>query len=182
MEAIARERGATLAMIDTSMRGRELFLEASQRRYTSSGKGSAMAVYLNSLQDAATAKGFTAFTSSLEDDLVRSVRQHLAVELGNNIAGFTLARSVVGDSADQLAMALVSDSLCPEGMDAVLLDGPEERHEANALRERVMCDRILALCRGAMSRGKPRRRVVAVVGRAHVMPLRGMLLAAGAGE
>ena len=54
--------------------------------------------------------------------------------------------------------------------------------ETNALRERVMCERILALCGGAMSRGRPRKRVVAVVGRAHGMPLRGLLLAAGAGE
>ena len=172
MECVARERGATLAMIDTSLRGRELFLEASQGR-----QGNAVAVHMDALKDDAAARGFRAFMSSLEDKIAHSVTK----DLGVSKSGFFISR-LVDVGAAQLAMALVSDSLLPEGIDAVLLDNPEEQHEANALRERVMCERILALCRGAMSRGKPRKRVVAVVGRAHVLPLRGMLLAAGAGE
>ena len=51
--------------------------------------------------------------------------------------------------------------------------------ESTARRERVMCDRILALCEGTITGGKPRKRIVVVVGANHVQPLRELLLAAG---
>ena len=74
-----------------------------------------------------------------------------------------------------LAMQLLVDSILPASVN-VMGHSNKEWRVANALRECVMSERILALCRGELPGGRPRRRVVAVVGRAHVRPLRSLLM------
>ena len=101
-----------------------------------------MAVHMDALKDEAAARGFRAFTSSLEDKIAHSVAKGLG-DITPSVMSFGTSR-LVGVGAAQLALALVSDSLPPEGMEAVMLDCSEEEHEANALRERVMCERIRA--------------------------------------
>ena len=71
-----------------------------------------------------------------------------------------------------LAMQLLVDSILPASVN-VMGHSNKEWRVANALRECVMSERILALCRGELPGGRPRR---TVVGRAHVMPLRSLLM------
>jgi hypothetical protein len=52
---------------------------------------------------------------------------------------------------------------------------PARRLAANARREQEMARRLRALCSGELTGGKKKRAVVAVVGRAHVHPLRMLL-------
>ena len=75
---------------------------------------------------------------------------------------------------DPLVVQLLVDSIPPASVH-VMGHSNKEWRVANALRECVMCERILALCRGELSGGRPCKRVVAVVGRSHVRPLRSLL-------
>ena len=75
---------------------------------------------------------------------------------------------------DPLVMQLLVDCILPASVH-VMGHRNKEWRVANALRECVMSERILALCRGELSGGRPCKRVVAVVGRAHVLPLRSLL-------
>ncbi|KAG1681111.1 hypothetical protein FOA52_015553 [Chlamydomonas sp. UWO 241] len=76
--------------------------------------------------------------------------------------------------AVNLAMA---ETLLPEAMPSTLTAYPKERREANAQRERGMCRTINDLCSGKLV-GKPRKRVLAIVGKNHVAPLIELLKAA----
>jgi hypothetical protein len=50
-----------------------------------------------------------------------------------------------------------------------------EVNHAELDREQAMCNSILALCGGEMTRGRPCTRVLVVVGKNHVAPLRKLL-------
>ncbi|GAX80369.1 hypothetical protein CEUSTIGMA_g7808.t1 [Chlamydomonas eustigma] len=51
-----------------------------------------------------------------------------------------------------------------------------EMNQAERVREQAMCDCILALCRGELTRGRPCTRVLVVVGKNHVTPLKRLLM------
>ena len=165
-------------MIDTCGRAREEYSKAAAAERTAQvtmdeggsgsagGRASLLETLLSALQDDAAASGYRGWLGGLEtlpaDKLPRSGSPE-----------YWAACAV------PLARQLLIDSMPPSSVHLVgAADASGAAREANALRERVMCERILALCGGAMSRGKPRKRVVAVVGRAHVMPLRALLLSA----
>ena len=83
-----------------------------------------------------------------------------------------------GAAIESLAASLFLDSIPPsfKWSAAAVRAFPGGAREANGQRERSMCDEILALCRGGKQ--PPRKRIMAVVGKAHVLPLR-MLLGGG---
>ena len=134
----------------------------------------------------AAASSFRAWLSRLDDELL--VRQawdeaQQALPLGEEQASVQpLALQAEADTQtllllahNPLVMQLLVDCILPACVH-VMGHSNKEWRVANALRECVMCERILALCRGELSGGRPRKRVVAVVGRAHVMPLRSLLM------
>ena len=149
---VSHRREATMAMIDTSSDARSVFVGAVEQQITESfNYREFLESRLDSLQDDKAAAGFRSLINSFESLPDRW----------------------------SLVMQLLTDCIPPTSIHLVDPNDPEAVTEATALRERVMCDRILALCGGAITGGKPRKRIIAVVGAAHVRPLRELLLAAG---
>ena len=140
-----------MAMIDTCLNSRIMFEEAMEQHAMSLSSKTFLENHFHALQDDAAACSFRSFISSFEDHTGQRA----------------LAERILDDSIPPTSVHLLD-----QGMPAAVT-------EAAALRERVMCNRILALCQGAITGGKPRKRIVAVVGAAHVRPLRELLLAAG---
>ena len=143
---------ATMAMIDTCSDARSMFVGAVEQQMTANfNYQEFLESRLDALQDDKAAAGFRSLINSFEG------------------------------LPDQwsLVMDILTDCIPPTSIHLVDPNEPKALTEATALRERVMSDRILALCGGAITGGKLRKRIVAVVGASHVRPLRELLLAAG---
>jgi hypothetical protein len=64
----------------------------------------------------------------------------------------------------------MAEAVTPEATPITLKADPQQIVDASAQRERGMCRTIVDLCSGKLA-GKPRKRVLAIVGGAHVAPL-----------
>lgn len=157
----ARSRNSTIAMIDTCHDARSVFeksmMISAYDQLISMGKPShrpRLDLYLEALSNEEAAKDF--------------------LVLYNN------ATSAGGDGTTALTKRLVSifirDSAPPSSIDHLCQQQDSAFvRQSSALREAVMCERIQSLCRGDITGGKPRTRIIAVVGQDHVHPLRAML-------
>jgi hypothetical protein len=98
--------------------------------------------------------------------------------LGESMASFRVwQESDPTDRFLQLAVRMaMSEAVMPAATPITLTAEPKEMREAHAQREWGMCRNIIDLCRGKLS-GKPRKRVVAIVGRSHVARLIALLKA-----
>lgn len=138
-----------MAMIDTCLDARYMYTEAIEQHVTTAQE--LLESRLDALLNDAAASAFLSWMDGLGAD----PNQRL------------------------LTMWILDDSVPPASVHLLRRGDPESVTKATALREKVMCDRLLALCGGSITGGKPRKRIVAVVGAAHVLPLRELLLAAG---
>ncbi|KAG1675141.1 hypothetical protein FOA52_003364 [Chlamydomonas sp. UWO 241] len=68
------------------------------------------------------------------------------------------------------AFSAMLDAVMPERKPSTLASSPKKMQEASVQRERGMCHTIVDLCSGKLA-GKPRKRVLVIVGRSHVAPL-----------
>ena len=142
-----------MAMIDTCLAARGAFVEATGQYAAGLTRQESLDNLLDALHNdaAADSSGFRSFINCFE----------------GLPAQWALARQIL------------IDSIHPTSVHLTRRGRSEAMTESTARRERVMCDRILALCGGAITGGKPRKRIVAVVGANHAQPLRELLLAAG---
>jgi hypothetical protein len=116
--------------------------------------------------------------SKLGEEYASAVMSLYEKALGESMASFRLwEESDPGDPGlqTQVRTAMV-EAVMPSMMPSTCTADPKEMREALAQREWGMCRNIIDLCRGKLS-GKPRKRVVAIVGRSHVARLIALLKA-----
>ncbi|KAG1666363.1 hypothetical protein FOA52_007901 [Chlamydomonas sp. UWO 241] len=134
---------------------------------------------------------FEEFKLKLQEE--EYVRQYMATCQSSVEAalGASLAAScrpwAESDPTDQLLQFAVwtamIEAVGPDATPVYVGAYPKEQAEANAQRERGMCRNIIHLCSGQLILSKrkpvtPRKRVLVIVGRAHVAPLIELLEAA----
>ena len=153
--SIARKRHVVMAMIDSCLRAnRKLNRADKEAKAADQDDIASVMTLLEALQDESMASAWLGFLDSTFRVPAHTGYSRLAVK--------------------SLAFDLCVDSVHPSSVHLISDGWPGGAQEANMQRERAMCDEILAMCRGR----QPRKRIVAVVGKAHVLPLR-MLLGGG---
>jgi hypothetical protein len=153
---VARKLGATFAFIDCPA-GRSMFEEFKLK-----------------LQDEEYVKEYMATCQS-------SVEEALGSSLAASCRPW--AASDPGELQQCAVWTAMIEAVGPKATPIYVGAYPKDQAEANAQRERGMCRNIIDLCSGMLVVRKrkpviPRKRVLVIVGRAHVAPLIEMLKAA----
>jgi hypothetical protein len=119
-------------------------------------------------------------TKGLGEEFTSTAKRLRSEALGESLAASCRLWEDSDPGSELLTYAAASamiEAVTPEALPITLTAYPREMREAYAQRERGMCCNIIDLCSGKLA-GRPRKRVLAIVGRAHVASLIVLLKAA----